>query len=85
MYKRQTLSRALLLTACTACSLSALGDPAALHALDPQWQQQQQQRTSQQIVQHSQPPAFDLQAPAQRGNASLEPMYSCLLYTSRCV
>lgn len=76
MSQALTLSRALLLTACAACSLSALGGPAALHTLDPQWQQQQQQRTSQQIMQHSQPPAFDLQAPALRGNASLEPMYS---------
>jgi len=42
MSQALTLSRALLLTACAACSLSALGGPAALHTLDPQWQQQQQ-------------------------------------------
>ena len=63
MSQALTLSRALLLTACAACSLSALDGPAALHTLDPQWQQQQQQRTRQQIMQHSQPPAFDLPAP----------------------
>lgn len=75
MSQALTLSRALLLMTCTL-SLAALGAPAALHTLDPHWQQQQQQRSSTQIMQRSQPPVLDMQAPGKRGSVTLEPMYS---------
>jgi poly(beta-D-mannuronate) C5 epimerase len=65
----------MLLMTCTV-SLAALGAPAALHTLDPHWQQQQQLNSSTQIMQRSQPPLLDLRGPAQRGSVSLEPMYS---------
>ncbi|EZH80697.1 poly(beta-D-mannuronate) C5 epimerase [Ectopseudomonas composti] len=75
MSQALTLSRVMLLMTCTV-SLAALGAPAALHTLDPQWQQQQQQHSSALIMQRSQPPVLDIQAPRQRGSVSLEPMYS---------
>jgi poly(beta-D-mannuronate) C5 epimerase len=75
MSQALTLSRVMLLMTCTV-SLAALGAPAALHTLDPQWQQQQQQQSSALIMQRSQPPVLDIQAPRQRGSVSLEPMYS---------
>jgi poly(beta-D-mannuronate) C5 epimerase len=75
MSQALTLSRVMLLMTCTV-SLAALGAPAALHTLDPQWQQQQQQNSSAQIMQRTQPPQLDLQGTARRGSVSLEPMYS---------
>jgi len=75
MSQALTLSRVMLLMTCTV-SLAALGAPAALHTLDPHWQQQQQLNSSTQIMQRSQPPLLDLRGPAQRGSVSLEPMYS---------
>ncbi|PKM25667.1 MAG: hypothetical protein CVV09_09430 [Gammaproteobacteria bacterium HGW-Gammaproteobacteria-13] len=76
MSQALSFCRFLLLATSFACSLAAQSAPAALHTLDPQWQQQQQQEIRQRTLNASQPPAFDLRAPTARGSASLEPMYS---------
>ena len=76
MPQAQPFSRALLLLSCMACTLLAQAAPATLRILDSQWQEQQQQLPRQQILQHSQPPALQLQVPSQPGSAHLEPMYS---------
>lgn len=76
MSQALSFSRYLLLATSIGCSLAAQADPAKLHTLDPNWQQQQQEQVRQLTLRESQPPAFKLNTPAQRGNVSLEPMYS---------